>query len=49
MNAYFWIMCQGDWSFDLKINLGHSDLSFRSNNFAIYLEDYLMNEHHALG
>ena len=35
-------MSQYDSKFYLKINIGHCD-------FALYLEDYLMYEHHSLG
>ena len=42
-------MSQYDPMFDLKINVGHCDLYFMSSDFALYLEDYLMCEHHYLG
>ena len=42
---YFGIMSPYDLMFDLKINVGHC----RSSDFALYLEDYLMCEHHYLG
>ena len=38
---YFGIMSQYDPMLDLKINVGHCD-------FALYLEDYLIYEHHTL-
>ena len=42
-------MNQYDPRFDLKINVGHCDLYFMSSDLALYLEDYLMYEHHYLG
>ena len=41
-------MNQYDSTFDLKINVGHCDLCSWSSDFALYLEDYLMYEHHSL-
>ena len=35
-------------AFNLKVNVGHSDISWASD-FAIYLEDFLMDEQHNLG
>ena len=36
-------------TFDLKINVGHCDLDTWSSDCALYLEDYLIYEHHTLG
>ena len=49
--SYFRIMSQYVTTFDLKINVGHCDLYFMVQwcDFALYLEDYLMFEHHTLG
>ena len=47
MNIIFGIMSQYDTTFDLKINVGHY-ISW-SSDFVIYLEGYLMYEHHTLG
>ena len=47
--SYFGNMSQYDVTFDLKINVGHCDLFFMSNDFALYLEDCLMYEHHYFG
>ena len=44
---YFGIMSQYDTTFDLKINVCHCDPW--SSDFALYLEDYLIYEHHTLG
>ena len=41
-------MSQCDPTFDLAINLGHTYISWTSD-FALYLEDYLMGEHHIFG
>ena len=41
----FGIMSQYDPKLYLKINIGHCDLYF----MALYLDDYLMYEHHTLG
>ena len=46
---YFWIMSQYDTTFDLKINVGHCDLYFMVQYFALYFEDCLIYEHHTLG
>ena len=47
--SYFRILSQFDPTFDLKINVGHSNLFFsQSNDFALYLEDFLMYEHHTM-
>ena len=35
--------------FDLKINVGNCDLYLWSSDFTLYLEDYLIYEHHTLG
>ena len=35
--------------FDLKINVGNCDLYSWSSDFILYLEDYLIYEHHTLG
>ena len=40
--SYFGIMSQYDTSFDLKINVGHSDLYFMIKWFCLNLEDYLI-------
>ena len=45
----FGIMGRYDPKFDLKINIGHYDLYSWPIDFALYLEDYLMYEHHFLG
>ena len=45
----FGIMSQYDTTFDLKINVGHCDLYLWSSDFTLYLEDYLIYEHHTLG
>ena len=42
-------LSQYDPMFDLKMNVGHCDLYFMVKCFALYLEDYLMCEHHYLG
>ena len=42
-------MNQYDPTFNLKINVGHCDLYFMVSDFVLYLEDYLMYEHHTLG
>ena len=47
--SLFGIMNQYDPTFDLKTNVGHYDLYFMVKWFALYLEDYLMYEHHYLG
>ena len=47
--SYFGIMSQYDTTFDLRINVGHCDLYFRSSDFTLYLENYLIYEHHTLG
>ena len=44
--SYFGIMNQYDPRFDLKINVGHLTYILWSSDFALYLEDYLMYEHH---
>ena len=36
-------------TFDLKINLGHCNLYSWSSDFALYLENYSVAEHHTLG
>ena len=53
---YFGIMSQYDPMFDLKIFVtyiswfvGHCDYISRSSEFALYLEDCLMYEHHTFG
>ena len=35
--------------FYLKINIGHCDIFYGPVIFMLYLEDYLMYEHHTLG
>ena len=47
--SYFGIMSQYNPTFDLRINVGHSDLYFIVHDFALYLEDCLIYEHHTLG
>ena len=42
-------MSQYDLTFDLKINVGRFDLYLWSSDFALYLEAYLIYEHHTLG
>ena len=42
-------MSQYEPKFYLKINIGHCDLYFMACDFELYLEDYLMYEHHTLG
>ena len=49
MNIIVWDYDQYDPRFDLKINVGHCDLFLWSSDFALYLEDNLMYEHHYLG
>ena len=52
--SYFQIMRLCDPNFDLKVNIGQRDLYFMvnvtyiswSSDFAYYLQDYLMDEHH---
>ena len=49
--SYFRIMSQYDPTFDFKINVGHCDLVTYiswSSDFALYLQDYLIYEHHTL-
>ena len=47
---YFGIMSHYDPVFDLRINVGHCDLFFSwSSDFALYLENYSVAEHHTLG
>ena len=46
---YFGIMSQYDPMFDLIIIVGHCDLCFMVSDFALYLEDCLMHEHHTSG
>ena len=46
--SYFRIMSQYDPTFDHKMNVGHCDLYFMVHWFALYLEDYLIYEHHTL-
>ena len=45
----FGIMSQYDPKFYLKINIGHCDYILLPSDFVLYLEDYLMYEHHTLG
>ena len=45
----FGIMSQNDPKFYLKINIGHVTYILWPSDFALYLEDYLMYEHHTLG
>ena len=47
--SYFGIMNQYDPTFDLKLNVGHWPIFHGPSDFALYLEDYLMCEHHYLG
>ena len=42
-------MNQYDPRFDLKINVAHVTYILWSSDFALYLEDFLMYEHHSLG
>ena len=42
-------MGQCDATFNLRVNVGLCDLYFMVSDFALYLEDYLMYEHHYLG
>ena len=42
-------LCQYDPTCDLKINVSHCDFISWSSDFALYLEDYLMYEHHTFG
>ena len=39
-------MGQYDWTFDLKINVTVTFISW-STDFALYLKDYLMDENHS--
>ena len=41
-------MRQCDTPFDFKINVGHSGIYFMVQDFALYFEDFLMDECHAL-
>ena len=47
--SYFGIMNQLDTTFDLIINVVTVTSILWSGDFALYLEDYLMYEHHTLG
>ena len=47
--SYFRIMSQYDLTLDLKINVGRFDLYFMVQWFYLYLEAYLIYEHHTLG
>ena len=49
MNIIIGIMNQYDPIHDLKINVGHCDLYLWSSDFVLYLEDYLICEHHPWG
>ena len=42
-------MSQYDTKFDLKINLSNCDLKFNNSKIFLYLEEYLMYEHHTYG
>ena len=44
--SLFGIMNQYDPMHDLKVNVGHCDLYSWSSDVVLYLEDYLMYEHH---
>ena len=46
--SYFRIMSQYDLTFDFKINVGSTYILW-SSDFALYLEAYLIYEHHTLG
>ena len=51
--SYFWIMSRCDGMFNLKINVGHCEvtvsMTYILQSFACYIEDYLIYEHHTLG
>ena len=50
INVILGILVVFDTTIDILTNVGHLDLCFSwSSDFALYLECYLMYEHHYLG
>ena len=49
INVILGILLLCDTTIDSLTNVGHLDLYFMSSDFALYLECYLMYEHHYLG